>query len=236
VRKRLLQHRSAIVPKANATLDDLMRDARDHWENVGHPTGTIRQYRSDWNAHVPDKIGAVTCHEVGIAHYSAIFNQLNEERTSEQVIDAVARTLGAVVTFGVLNGYFPDGQPFGGPDLRRATVKEARATAARQNRARKKKRIHLDECPTAADVDKYAAAFEEGVPRLRCPPGLSGLRDGPAHQRGARAAVGLDQPGHARRGRRLAARPLRDLAGPCPAEGQQAAYHAAVGLLLRRRG
>ena len=55
-------------------------------------------------------------------------------------------------------------QPFGGPDLRRATVAGARATAARQNRARKKKPIHLDECPTAADVDKYAAAFEEEYP------------------------------------------------------------------------
>jgi hypothetical protein len=45
-----------------------------------------------------------------------------------------------------------------------ATVKQARATAAKQNRVRKKKRIRLDECPTAADVDKYAAAFEEEYP------------------------------------------------------------------------
>src|SRR4051812_36971771 len=142
-----------------------MRAAVKHWRKVGHPTGTIQQYRSDWNTHVPPKIGAVPCREVEISHYTAIFNQLNEEQASEQVIDAVARTLGAVVIkFGVLNGYFPDGQPFGGPNLRRAAVAGARAAAAKQNRGRKKKRIHLDECPTPADVDKYATAFEEEYP------------------------------------------------------------------------
>jgi hypothetical protein len=64
-----------------------MRDAKDRWEKVGHPMGTIRQYRSDWNTHVPDAVGAIACREVGIEHYTAIFNQLNEERASEQVID-----------------------------------------------------------------------------------------------------------------------------------------------------
>jgi integrase len=163
LRKQLLLHRP--TPKANATLDDLMRAAVKHWRKVGHPTGTIQQYRPDWNTHVPPKTGAIPCREVDISHYTAIFNQLNEKQASEQVIDAVARTLGAVVIkFGVLNGYFPGGQPFGGPDLRRAAVAGARATAARQNRARPKKRIHLDECPAAADVDKYAAAFEEEYP------------------------------------------------------------------------
>jgi integrase len=163
--RKLLLTRPDSVSNANKTLDDLMRDAKAHWEKVGHPTGTIRQYRSDWNTHVPDAVGAITCRELGIEHYTAIFNQLNEKRASEQVIDAVARTLGAVVIkFGVLNGYFTYGQPFGGPDLRRATVAGARATAARQNRARKEKRIRLDECPTAADVDKFAAAFEEEYP------------------------------------------------------------------------
>ena len=34
-------------------------------------------------------------------------------------------------------------EPFGGPDMRRATVAGARATAARQNRARKETRVHL---------------------------------------------------------------------------------------------
>jgi hypothetical protein len=136
VREHLRQHQPGAVPKAGATLDDLMRDARDHWEKVGHRTGTIRQYRSDWNAHVPAVIGGVACRDVGIEHYSAVFNRLNEKRASEQVIDAVARTLGAVVTFGVLNKYFTRGQPFGGPDLRRAAVKQARATAAKQNPAR----------------------------------------------------------------------------------------------------
>jgi integrase len=164
LRERLLRYRSGTVPKADATLDDLMRAARDHWTTVGHPTGTIRQYRSDWNAHVPGKIGATPCREVGIATYAAIFNGLNAERAPQHIIDAVARTLGAVINFGVLNGFFPDGQPFGGPDLRRATVKQARATAVRQNRGRKQTQIHLDECPTPADVDKYAAAFEGEYP------------------------------------------------------------------------
>ncbi len=163
--RKLLQRRSGPAPRADATLDELMRGAVAHWRKVGHPTGTIQQYRSVWNTHVPSKIGAVPCREVDISHYTAIFNRLNEEQASEQVIDAVARTLGAVVIkFGVLNGYFPDGQPFGGPDLRRAAVAGARATAARQNRVRKKEPIHLDECPTPADVDKYAAAFEEEYP------------------------------------------------------------------------
>ena len=142
--RKLLQRRSGSAPKGNATLDDLMRAAVAHWEKVGHPTGTIRQYRSGWNAHVPATI-ATPCREVGIVHYAAVFNALNEERAPQHIIDAVARTLGALVTFAVLNGYFPDGQPFGGPDLRRATVKQARATAVRQNRGRKETRIRLDE-------------------------------------------------------------------------------------------
>ncbi len=158
VRKRLLAHQPA--PKGNVTLDELMRAAVKHWMKVGRPTGTIQQYRSDWNTHVPPEIGAVRCRDVDISHYTAIFDELNEEQASVQVIDAVARTLGAVaIEFGVLDGYFPDGQPFGGPDLRRATAAEARATAVRQNRARKKEQIHLHECPTPADVDEYAAAL-----------------------------------------------------------------------------
>ncbi len=128
VRKQLLAHQPA--PKGNVTLDELMRAAVKHWMKVGRPTGTIQQYRSDWNTHVPPEIGAVRCRDVDISHYTAIFDELNEEQASVQVIDAVARTLGAVaIEFGVLDGYFPDGQPFGGPDLRRATAAEARATA-----------------------------------------------------------------------------------------------------------
>lgn len=164
VRERLLRYRSGNVPHSDATLDDLMRAARGHWEKVGHPTGTVRQYRSNWNAHIPQLVGDTACREVAVAHYAAIFNALNKKRAPQPTIDAVARTLGAVVSFGVLNGYFPDGAPFGGPDLRRATVKQARATAQRQDLGRAETRVDLNECPTPADVDTYATAFEQEYP------------------------------------------------------------------------
>jgi hypothetical protein len=69
--RKLLLTQPACISKANRTLDDLMRDAKAHWEKVGHPMGTIRQYRSDWNTHVPDAVGAIACREVGIEHYTS---------------------------------------------------------------------------------------------------------------------------------------------------------------------
>ncbi|SDO33013.1 Phage integrase family protein [Klenkia soli] len=150
--------------KLDQTIDDLMRAARDHWEAVGRPPGTIRQYRSNYNTHIPESVGAKLCHDADISTWTAIFDNLNRARASEQVVRSVARTMGALIQYGSSRGYFPDGQPFGGLDPRKAVVSGAKETAAHQSKARPKPVVHLLDCPTPADIDKFAAAFEEEYP------------------------------------------------------------------------
>ena len=75
----------------------------------------------------------------------------------------MARTLGAVVAHGIEHGYFVANEGFAFAPQRARVTKKAKVRAAVEG-SEKDGRIRLDVCPTVADVDAYAAAFEKEYP------------------------------------------------------------------------
>ncbi len=92
-----------------------------------------------------------------------MFSGLLQEKASQQVMRNVARTLGVVIEFGEDNNYFGTEEPFGSA-TRRTSIVEKYRKRARIAGAEEAKRITLDVCPSAEDVDEYAAAFEAEYP------------------------------------------------------------------------
>jgi hypothetical protein len=150
-------------PKGEATLAEMVQDLLDTLRAEHAPEGMVRQYKSDWNAHMADSIGTVRCREAATWHYRQVFSRLLQEKASQQVMHSVARTLGVVIEFGEDNGYFGTEEPFGSA-TRRTRIVEKYRKRARIAGAEEAKRITLDVCPTVKDVDEYAAAFEAEYP------------------------------------------------------------------------
>jgi hypothetical protein len=99
LREILRRGLSRTAPKADATLDEMVQDTLDTLRAEGAPEGTVRQYKSEWNTHVPSDVGAVRCGDTAIWHFTRVFSTTlqgtAEERASEQVVKNVARTLGS---------------------------------------------------------------------------------------------------------------------------------------------
>ena len=150
-------------PKGDATLAEIVQDLLDTLRAEHAPEGTVRQYKSDWNAHMADSIGTVRCREAATWHYRQVFSGLLQEKASQQVMRNVARILGVVIEFGEDNNYFGTEEPFGSA-TRRTRIVEKYRKRARIAGAEEAKRITLDVCPSAEDVDEYAAAFEAEYP------------------------------------------------------------------------
>lgn len=161
LRRHLVQIKG-LGPRAWGTLDEAMQDMLIQMRAAGDPEGTTRQYKSNWNTWVPEDVGGTRCLEVGIEHWTAIFDHANAEKAGDGTILSIARTLGSLMKWGVGHGYFGT-EPFGGQLHRRYAV----------GRARKRARIHTAEridhfppsiCPQIADVEKFALAFEHVYP------------------------------------------------------------------------
>lgn len=163
LRTELCRAPAARGPKGDATLAEMVQDLLDTLRAEHAPEGTVRQYKSDWNAHMADSIGTVRCREAATWHYRQVFSRLLQEKTSQQVMRNVARTLGVAIDFGEDNGYFGTEEPFGSA-TRRTRIAEKYRKRARIAGAEETKRITLDVCPSAADIDEYAAAFEKEYP------------------------------------------------------------------------
>ncbi len=163
LRRRFQSRQFGAAPRLDASLDSLIQDLLDHLREIDAPEGTVRQYKSDWNTWVPHLIGATACREAGLWHWTSIINGLNKAKASESRVRAVARTLGTVVSFGIENGYFLGDEGFACSPQRAKVTKKARIRAAARD-AEVARIITLDICPTVADVDEFAAAFEVEYP------------------------------------------------------------------------
>ena len=163
LRGRFQSRQFGAAPRPDATLDNLVQDLLDHLRAIDAPEGTPRQYKSDWNTWVPQPIGATACRDAGLWHWTAILGGLNKAKSSESRVRAVARTLGAVVSFGIENGYFVGDEGFACSPQRTKVTKKARIRAAAHD-AEVARVITLDVCPTVADVMQFAAAFEVEYP------------------------------------------------------------------------
>lgn len=162
--RALLARAHGLGPQSGSVLDQAMQDMLAAMRTAGEPEGSIRQYKSNWNTWVPAAVGAnVRCLEVDIQHWAEIFDHANAEGASEPTVKSIARTLGVLMEWAVDRGYFASSEPFGDPRRRRKIVKKARKRA-RIVLAESENRYLFATCPKVADVEKYAAAFEESYP------------------------------------------------------------------------
>ena len=148
--------------KTDQTLDHLAQAFLEHLRTQGAPEGTVRQYKSNWNTWVPAQVGATECGLARLWTYTAVFDALGKAGAPLGTVRAVGRTLAATIVFGVERGYFGDANPFASPDQRKSVLKRAMDRA--RKRAEKARRFENENCPTADDVDVFAAAMEEQYP------------------------------------------------------------------------
>jgi integrase len=177
-RLRLAQE-NGYGPHVSRTMDELAQDMLLGLRKAGAPQGTIRQYKSNWNTWIPDDLGAARCRSVSLQHHTALLDHLGDNGASEQTVKNVTRTLGAVVKWGHLRGYFTSAEPFGDAKLLEDNVKAARARArrARPRTPRPAGAVGVaaatdnlrhyprQSCPTVEDVGKLAVAMEGIYPR-----------------------------------------------------------------------
>jgi integrase len=150
-------------PKSGKTLAEMVQEMIDSMREEKQPDGTIASYKSDWNTHMADEIGAVRCRDAALWHYKAVFQRLARAGASEAVVNNVARTLGAIRKYGFEGGFFIDENTFGAAQQRQDLVADYRRRA-RIARAEEDKLIGLDVCPTVGDVADYAASVEVEYP------------------------------------------------------------------------
>jgi len=138
-----------------------------------------------------------------------------------------------VVSFGIENGYFVGDEGFACSPQRAKVTKKARIRAAAHD-AEVARVITLDVCPTVADVEQFAAAFEVEYPgygaRLVRLAFATGLRICEL----LALRLGLDRPGDGCGRCERPARPLPTVAGSKTAEGRQGSDRAALDLLPGR--
>lgn len=148
-------------PEALTTLDQSFQSMLNWMRQNHRPSGTISQYKSNWNKWVPADIGATRCIDVELRHWTAIFDHATGNKASKTTVKAIARTLNAFTTYGFEHGYFDQAEPFGEPRARRGVVTRARNAAPAPHRRRA---VTLDQCPAIADIEKFADALEAVYP------------------------------------------------------------------------
>lgn len=157
---------SAVILGRRPTLASLMQDLLDHLRDTSTPEGTIRQYRSNWNAWVPGEVALVPADRLTMAHWSAIFDPLSKQATPA-VVKNVARTLAALIRWGLTYAAFGEHEPFrSNAALRNASVKAARKATVRRAQALVDAggQVALAMCPEPADVQGLAEALEAVYP------------------------------------------------------------------------
>jgi hypothetical protein len=133
-----------------------------HLRNSGGPRGTWGQYRSNWNCWMPKEVALARCCDLGELHWASVFAAAVENGASVGTLTAIARTLGALMTFGMRHGYFQQ-EPFGPARMRREVVRAAKRAAISRD-GDNAGGITIDLCPDPSEIDEYAEAFEALYP------------------------------------------------------------------------
>ena len=149
------------APEAQTSLDQSFQAMLIWMRQNNRPSGTISQYKSNWNKWVPADIGKTRCVDVELRHWTAIFDHATKNGATKPTITAIARTLNAFTTFGYERGYFDLAEPFGEPRARRSIVTRARNSAPDPAGRRP---VTLNQCPTLEDIERFAVSFEEHYP------------------------------------------------------------------------
>ena len=126
------------------------------------PDGTLRQYRSDYNAVLRDEIGEVFLTDCDDAAHGRLVEAVAKTHGAHR-LDAAERTLGAVITWAHDRRRWPTGcAPFGGRDARSARKRSAKASAAMSLSATKSL-ISLEDCPTWEETCAYGEALADAA-------------------------------------------------------------------------
>ena len=133
-----------------------------HLQNAGCPRGTWAQYRSNWNCWMPKEVALARCCDLAELHWASVFAAAVENGASVGTLSAIARTLGALMTFGMHHGYFQV-EPFGAARMRRDVVRAAKQAAISRD-GDNATGITIDLCPDGDEIYEYADALEALYP------------------------------------------------------------------------
>ncbi len=129
-----------------------------HLRKAGGPRGTWAQYRSNWNCWIPKQVALTRCCDLAELHWATVFSAAVENGASVGTLSAIARTLGAFMTFGMHHGYFQS-EPLGAARMRRDVVRAAKQAAISRD-GDQVTGITIDLCPNGDEISEYATAFE----------------------------------------------------------------------------
>lgn len=104
------------------------------------------------------QVALARCCDLGELHWATVFAAAVENGASVGTLSAIARTLGALMTFGMHHDYFQS-EPFGPARMRRDVVRATKQAATSRD-GDSAAGITIDLCPDGAEISEYADAFE----------------------------------------------------------------------------
>lgn len=126
------------------------------------PQGTSDQYRSNWNCHMLEEVADVSCGDLDVSHWTRVFEELLSGGATKETMRAVARTLGALITYAEDRNYFGDREAFGVSDRRRGKI--VAALSKKAPTAADQEQIGMDDCPSPATIQGFARVAERVLP------------------------------------------------------------------------
>jgi hypothetical protein len=149
-------------PLSHVPLGVVWRRYVQFLRDTNTPQGTTDQYRSNWNCHVPEEVADVSCGDLDISHWTAIFEAMLTDGATKETMAAVQRTLGALITYAEDRNYFGDRDAFGVSAHRRGKV--VAGLAKRAPAAADLEQIGLQHCPAPATIHRFAEVAEKVLP------------------------------------------------------------------------
>jgi integrase len=126
------------------------------------PQGTTDQYRSNWRCHMPEAVADVPCGDLNVGHWTQVFEEMLIDGASKETMRAVARTLGALITYAENRNYFGDRDAFGVSARRRRGI--VADLAKRAPAAADQDKIGVEHCPAPATIHRFARVAESVLP------------------------------------------------------------------------
>ncbi|KQP64395.1 site-specific integrase [Nocardioides sp. Leaf285] len=126
------------------------------------PQGTTDQYRSNWRCHMPEAVADVPCGDLNVGHWTQVFEEMLIDGASKETMRAVARTLGALITYAENRNYFGDRDAFGVSARRRRGI--VADLAKRAPAAADQDKIGVEHCPAPTTIHRFARFAESVLP------------------------------------------------------------------------
>ena len=160
-REEIDRHRTR-GPLSHTALGDVWIRYVTYLLDTRTPQGTTDQYRSNWNCHMLESVAEVACGDLTVGHWTQVFEEMLTSGATKETMRAVARTLGALITYAEDRNYFGDGDAFGVSPHRRGKV--VAALAKKAPTATAQEQIGIEHCPAPAAIHRFARVAESVLP------------------------------------------------------------------------